>query len=133
MKKFRFLCMVLAIAVFISAMAVTASASVRSTQAYGGITQICKNNTNPLKDYAYSSITRNADLPVRNYLALEMEVQYQEGNNFYWESPKGDSGNNVEKAEVSTYRYSMMANRTSFLALAYGCDDFSETRTVTVS
>ena len=71
------------------------------------------------------TITYNGDKPVSNYLYVSMRVQYQEGVNFYWESPIVDKGYNRSKSDVSRWRYSLMAIETTFKATSKGCPDFS--------
>ena len=127
MKRFKAFTSFLAIALIILAWPTTAFA--RGRQAYGETVVKCVNWTNPVKDHAYSYITRNSDYPVDNDLTVSMEVQYQEGDSFFWESPIGDSGRNREEARVERWRYSIMCNKTSFVAKAAGCDDYSATIT----
>ena len=102
------------------------AANAASKCPYGTRDAKCVNWTNPVQDHAYSYITRNTDLPVDNFLYVSMCVQYQEGNNFYWEPAYTDGGDDIEQARTDRWRYSIMANRTNFVAQAAGCDDYVE-------
>lgn len=134
MKKFKAITAFLAVALIMATLPTTAFA--RGRQAYGEAVAECVNWLNPVKDHAYSYITKNSDSPIDNYLCVSMEVQYQDGNDFLWEAPIEDSGNNIEEARVDRWRYSIMCNKTTFTARAEGCDDYEytmqkSTRTVT--
>ena len=124
MKKFN----IFAIFCIMIIMILTTSTIVSATgnKAYGNIDYGCKNYLNPIKDKAWSTITYNGDKPVSNYLYVSMRVQYQEGVYFYWESPLEDGGYNRSKAEVSRWRYSLMAIETTFKATSAGCPNFSK-------
>lgn len=129
MRKHRFFPVLLAILIVITSLALSVSAV--SGQAYGEKKVVCKNWTNPVKDHAYSYITRNSTLPVENFLSVKMYIQYQEGNNFCWEDPLFDGNWNIDKASTELWRYSIMANKTEFVAESVGCDTYTGTITAT--
>ena len=127
MKKSKLFAILCIVAIMIATTATIVSAA--SSKAYGDIYYGCTNNWNPIKDKAWSTITYNGDKPVSNYLYVSMRVQYQEGVNFYWESPIVDKGYDRSKSDVSRWRYSLMAIETTFKATSKGCPDFSTTVT----
>lgn len=130
MMKRRRIFVVLVLVLIVMAGAVL-SVSAASGQAYGDKAVVCKNWINPIEDHAYSYITRNSDLPVNNFLYVEMNIQYQEGNNFYWEDPYIDGGTDIEEARTDRWRYSIMANTTTFTAESEGCPIYTDTLTAT--
>ncbi len=133
MKRFKaFIAILFAGIAVISATNVSAAVA-QETKAYGTTTVTCVNNLNPIKDKAYSKITRNKNLPVDNYLSVTQSIQYQQGDNFYWTEPVEKNGTDVAKVEITKYRYSMFCNYTEFYASARGCDDYWETFEVPVN